>query len=79
MENDKSVRLSAFFDAGALGDSENDTGVLGINTDQARASVGVALAWFSPVGPLKISYAFPLNDQPDDELQAFQFTLGTTF
>jgi outer membrane protein insertion porin family len=79
LQKDKSVRLSAFFDVGMLGDSSSDTGTLGVNSDQARASVGVALAWFSPVGPLKISYAFPLNDQPEDELQAFQFTLGTTF
>ena len=41
--------------------------------------MGLALAWFSPVGPLKISYAFPLNKQPGDKTQPFQFQLGTTF
>jgi outer membrane protein insertion porin family len=79
LQKDKSVRLSAFFDAGALGDSTSDTGTLGVSSSEARASVGLALAWFSPVGPLKISYAFPLNTQPGDQTQAFQFSLGTTF
>jgi outer membrane protein assembly factor BamA len=66
LQKDKSVRLSAFFDVGMLGDSGSDTGTVGVDSNQARASVGLALAWFSPMGPLKISYAFPLNDQPDD-------------
>ena len=75
------MRLSAFFDAGALGDTISDAASQDVSGSdyQARASVGVALSWFSPVGPLKISYAFPLNKQTGDHTQAFQFQLGTTF
>ncbi len=81
LQKDKSVRLSAFFDAGALGDTISDAASQDVSGSdyQARASVGVALSWFSPVGPLKISYAFPLNQQTGDHTQAFQFQLGTTF
>jgi len=74
MGKDNSVRLSGFFDAGAVygpGDSPGSTGM--------RYSTGVAVTWISPVGPLKFSYALPLNKQPVDRLQKFQFTLGSVF
>jgi outer membrane protein insertion porin family len=44
-----------------------------------RYSTGLAFNWFSPVGPLKVSFAKALNPQPEDRLQAIQFTLGTIF
>ena len=71
LEKDRSVRLSVFLDAGALDDTFSFT--------EWRASTGLALSWFSPVGPLKISYGHALNDEPGDELQPFQFSIGTVF
>jgi outer membrane protein insertion porin family len=71
LEKDRSVRLSLFLDAGALDDTFSFT--------EWRASTGLALSWFSPVGPLKISYGHALNDEPGDELQPFQFSIGTVF
>jgi outer membrane protein insertion porin family len=71
---EKSVRLSAFVDAGAVYGKDNQTGTTGL-----RYSTGVALTWISPIGPLKISFAKPLNRQPNDKLQKFQFTLGNIF
>jgi outer membrane protein insertion porin family len=44
-----------------------------------RVSTGLALLWVSPIGPLKISYGYPLRKQPDDKLQKFQFTIGGIF
>ena len=44
-----------------------------------RYSVGFGLAWISPMGPLKLSFAFPLNKKDSDELQRFQFQIGTGF
>jgi outer membrane protein insertion porin family len=71
---DKSLRLSAFVDAGGIG---------GYGTKLAfgdlRYSTGVALSWASPVGPLKFSLASPISKKPDDKLQRLQFQLGTTF
>jgi len=71
LEKDRSVRLSAFVDAGTVGE-EYDFG-------EARASVGFALSWFSPMGPLKISYGMALNAKDGDEEQPFQFSVGTVF
>ncbi|HTS51982.1 MAG TPA: outer membrane protein assembly factor BamA [Burkholderiales bacterium] len=71
LEKDKSVRLSVFVDAGQVSD----------NFDFAltRYATGLALSWYSPVGPIKISFARALNPQPEDRTQPFQFSLGTTF
>ncbi len=70
--NDK--RLALFVDSGMVyGDQESiDLGAL-------RYSAGVAFKWFSPMGPLSISYGVPLNDKPTDRIQKVQFTLGTLF
>ena len=74
MKNDKSVRLSAFFDAGnVFGKGEKISG------DSLRYSTGLAISWFSPVGPLKLSYGIPLRKKPADKVEKLQFTLGTVF
>ena len=44
-----------------------------------RYSWGVGVAWISPLGPLKFSIAFPLNDKDGDDTQRFQFQIGTGF
>ncbi|MDE2309588.1 MAG: outer membrane protein assembly factor BamA [Betaproteobacteria bacterium] len=75
MTKEKSLRLSVFADAGAVYGPDNlIAGATGM-----RYSAGVALAWISPVGPLKVSFGKPLNQKPSDKLQKFQFTLGSIF
>ena len=74
MEKEKSVRLSGFVEAGAGYGGGDLPGSAGL-----RYSVGTAFTWLSPVGPLKFSYALPLNRQPVDKIEKFQFTLGTMF
>ena len=44
-----------------------------------RPSLGLAVSWYSPLGPINLSLAFPLNRRRTDNLQAFQFTFGTSF
>ena len=77
-----SVRLSAFLDIGnvflddvATFDSEK----VGFQSDQLRSSIGISLVWISPIGPLRFSYAETVNDKPDDDLRAFQFSIGSSF
>lgn len=72
---EKSVRLSAFVDGGIIYGVPTEIP----GTDGARYSTGIALTWISPVGPLKMSYAWPLDEQAGDRLQRFQFTLGQIF
>jgi outer membrane protein insertion porin family len=71
LQNDRSVRVSAFVDSAVVGDT--------IDFDQLRVSCGLALLWVSPIGPLKISVAVPVRSEPGDALQKFQFTIGGIF
>lgn len=75
---DKSVRLSGFVDSGIVSGYVANQGYLP-GTAGMRYSAGIAVTWMSPMGPLKLSYARPLNAQPQDMLQAFQFTMGSMF
>jgi len=71
LRNDRSVRMSAFVDAGLIGET--------FEADAIRVSAGIAVLWVSPLGPLKISAAQPIKKQPDDRVQRFQFTFGAGF
>jgi outer membrane protein insertion porin family len=71
---DRSMRFGAFVDGGQIYGS-NDK----FDLSQMRASAGISFAWNSPVGPMKISFARPLNDKPGDDIQRIQFTLGYAF
>lgn len=42
-----------------------------------RYSLGVGVVWLSAMGPLTFSYAKPLNESKYDEIEMFQFSLGT--
>lgn len=80
LQDDKSVRLSTFIDAGATFGPDDYLGrYASFNLKDLRYSTGLALSWISPVGPLKFSLAKPLNPKSDDKTQVFQFTLGTVF
>lgn len=71
LEKDRSVRLGWFVDGGMVGEK--------YDFNEWRYSTGLSFAWYSPVGPLKLSYGVALNPAPDDRLQRIQFTLGTIF
>ena len=74
VKTDKSVRISAFIDAGNVFGADEK-----ITIRDLRSSVGVAVSWYSPVGPLKFSLAKPLNVTPGDRVERFQFLLGRAF
>lgn len=44
-----------------------------------RYSVGVGFTWITMIGPLSLSYAFPLNDKEGDQTKSVQFEIGRTF
>jgi outer membrane protein insertion porin family len=51
----------------------------GIDLSLIRYSAGIGIAWISPLGPLRLSYAYPLNAKPWDRVQRFQFQIGAGF
>jgi outer membrane protein insertion porin family len=74
LTDSNSVRLSTFYDIGNVFPGAED-----FETSDLRMSVGLGLTWLSPVGPLAISIAQPLNDKSGDDVQKIQFTLGAGF
>ena len=77
---DRSFRISAFLDAGYVWGKDADTGKdQRINFGDLRYSTGLAFSWTSPIGPLKFSLGFPLKKEADDDIQRFQFQLGSVF
>ena len=44
-----------------------------------RSSVGAGLIWASPLGPIRIDYAYAVTKGKYDQLQAFNFTGGASF
>ncbi|TDJ18471.1 MAG: outer membrane protein assembly factor BamA [Gammaproteobacteria bacterium] len=74
IRDSKAFRITTFVDAGnVFGPGQS------FEFRELRASAGVSGIWISPFGPLTISLGWPFNDQPGDDIQNFQFTLGTAF
>ena len=73
-EENKSLRLSAFFDIGNVYAKVND-----FDIDELRYSTGLSAIWITPIAPLTFSFAWPLNEKVGDKPQRFQFTLGSFF
>ena len=49
------------------------------DSNKIRSSTGVAVTWFTPIGPLNFSLAQPITKVNTDKTESFQFNLGTTF
>lgn len=51
----------------------------GFDAENFRYSVGVGFTWITMIGPLSLSYAYPINDKAGDETKNIQFEIGRTF
>lgn len=51
----------------------------GFELDNMRYSVGAGFTWITMIGPLSLSYAYPLNDKKGDDTKSIQFEIGRTF
>ncbi len=69
---DKSLRLAWFVDGGNVFNNRYELNNL-------RYSTGISFAWSSPFGPLRLSFAQPLNAKSTDHVQRLQFTFGNVF
>ena len=57
-----------------------DTGVPLLTQDNKfRFSAGVGVTWYTPIGPISLSYAVPIGDKEGDETEKVQFQIGNTF
>lgn len=77
VEDTGKIRTVLFLDAGNVFSTYSQPGATSDN--QLRFSTGVGLSWLTPIGPLTFALAKPLNKQPGDITQVFQFSLGQGF
>lgn len=72
-----SFRTTAFIDAGNVYGYGLPTDQQGTDSGPLRYSAGLAVDWRSPMGPLTFSLATPLNEQPGDVSNPFQFSVSS--
>jgi outer membrane protein insertion porin family len=65
------MRIVTFVDWGFIGNSDI--------AEISRGGYGAGLEWFSPVGPIQLMFASPLNQQEGDRTSSFEFTMGQRF
>ena len=68
--------LNLFLDAATLREVDYDSS---LESSEIRSSTGIAVNWFTVVGPLSFSYAIPLTSEPSDTTESFRFRIGTSF
>jgi outer membrane protein insertion porin family len=66
------IKGVTFYDIGEAEDT--------ITNKDFYSDVGFGLRWFSPIGPLRFEWGFPLNRNPDyHDPMNFEFSIGTPF
>lgn len=75
----ETIRSTLFIDAGNVFAEGIPTNLTGSASGPLRFSGGISLEWRSPLGPLAFSVASPINPQPRDQAQYFQFSASTGF
>ncbi len=78
------IRGVVFFDAGnafdIFGTDELNGVPNGVLSDSfPRLSTGFGVRWFSPMGPLRFEWGFPLTRREGERNQVFEFTIGSFF
>ncbi len=74
VKDSSAYRLSGFVDMGNVFKKAGD-----FDFGDLRYTTGIAGAWLSPFGLLRVSIAAPLNDKDGDDTETFQFTFGQQF
>ena len=77
LPNLQNTNLSIFFDAGNIWGVDYNSTLEDEN--KIRSSVGIAVDFFTPIGPLNFSLSEPITKSKNDITESFRFNLGTTF
>ncbi len=68
------LKIVTFFD---IGNSWN--GIPSPNYFVVRSDWGFGIRWFSPIGPLRFEWGFPMNKKPSEDSPVFNFFIGPPF
>jgi outer membrane protein insertion porin family len=82
------TRFSLFADAGNIFSTDStpffdpltgEPADFTFSASNMKYSVGLSVQWMAPIGLFRFSYGLPLNDDPFDRVQRFQFSIGSAF
>ena len=71
--SDNPVYLTIFSDVGKVWGNKTDPTS---SSESIRSSYGYGIKWYSPIGPLGFSWAFPIQDEDYDIKRSFLFSIG---
>ena len=77
LPNLQNTDLSIFFDAANVWGVDYSSALEG--DSKIRSAVGIAIDFFTPIGPLSLSLSEPITKGKNDITEAFRFNIGTTF
>jgi outer membrane protein insertion porin family len=69
--------IGAFLDFGNVWGVDYDSSIA--ESSKLRSSVGLALNWMSPLGPMSFVLSENISKAETDKTESFRFNLGTTF
>ena len=72
----ENIDLNLFFDAATLREVDYDSS---LESSAIRSAAGIAVDWFTVIGPLSFSYAIPITSESSDKTESFRFRIGTSF
>ena len=73
----QNIDFSIFFDAANIWGIDYNSTLA--DDSKIRSSIGIAVNFFTPVGPLNFSLSEPISKGKNDIIESFRFNLGTTF
>jgi outer membrane protein insertion porin family len=73
----ENIDFSYFIDIANVWGVDYDSSIDDSNT--IRSSTGIAMEYFSPIGPLSFSLTQPITKKSSDQTETFRFNLGTSF
>ena len=76
-EESQNIDFLFFFDVANIWGVDYDSAL--DDEGSIRSSTGIALDWFTPIGPLNFSLALPITKKNGDKTETFRFNLGTSF
>ena len=77
LEDNQDIDILFFVDAANIWGVDYDSSI--DNSSRLRSSIGLAVDWFTAIGPLNFSLTETLTKKDTDVTESFRFNIGTSF
>ena len=77
LEDNQDIDILFFVDAANIWGVDYDSSI--DNSSTLRSSIGLAVDWFTAIGPLNFSLTETLTKKDTDVTESFRFNIGTSF